>query len=110
MNEQEKKDESASEAGKELSRLGAKKGGQARAHVLTESERKEIAQRAVKARWEKYYSKYPEKQRKRTQTEAEQEQVRIEKLAREQQQIISTRQRLIGTTRTYTGQDVSAET
>lgn len=38
---------------KELSRLGASKGGKARASVLTSDERKEIARNAVNARWAK---------------------------------------------------------
>jgi hypothetical protein len=45
--------ELTSEAAKELSRLGAAKGGQARANVLTSDQRKEIARRAINARWEK---------------------------------------------------------
>jgi len=43
----------ASEHGKELSRLGASKGGKARASVLTPEERSDIARRAVRARWAK---------------------------------------------------------
>jgi hypothetical protein len=43
-----------SESAKELSKLGASKGGRARASVLTASERKEIARKAVNARWQKY--------------------------------------------------------
>ena len=46
-------DESSSEAGKELSRLGAAKGGDARAKKLSPERRREIAQAAVQARWEK---------------------------------------------------------
>jgi len=42
-----------SEAARELSLLGAKKGGRARANVLTPDERSEIARNAVRARWEK---------------------------------------------------------
>jgi hypothetical protein len=42
-----------SEAGKELSRLGAAKGGEARALKLTAERRKEIARKAVQARWAK---------------------------------------------------------
>ena len=42
---------SASEAARELSKLGAAKGGRARANVLTPEHRKEIAQNAIKARW-----------------------------------------------------------
>jgi hypothetical protein len=37
----------------ELGRLGGKKGGKARAEKLTPEQRKEIAQRAAKARWAK---------------------------------------------------------
>jgi hypothetical protein len=40
-------------AGKELSKLGAAKGGRARASVLTPAQRSEIARGAVLARWEK---------------------------------------------------------
>jgi hypothetical protein len=36
-----------------LGRLGGKKGGKARAASLTPEERKEIARKAAKARWEK---------------------------------------------------------
>jgi hypothetical protein len=36
-----------------LSKLGASKGGKARASVLTPEQRKEIAQKAVKTRWAK---------------------------------------------------------
>ncbi len=43
----------ASSAGRELGRLGAKKGGKARARSLTPAERSEIARRAVQARWAK---------------------------------------------------------
>ena len=45
--------ELTSKAAKELSKLGAAKGGQARANVLTPDQRKEIARKAVNARWEK---------------------------------------------------------
>ena len=38
---------------KELSKLGASKGGRARANVLTAEQRKEIARKAISARWEK---------------------------------------------------------
>jgi hypothetical protein len=40
-------------AGKVLSRLGASKGGTARAQVLTKQERSDIARQAVRARWMK---------------------------------------------------------
>lgn len=46
-------DESSSEAGKELSRLGAAKGGEARAKKLSPERRREIARAAVEARWAK---------------------------------------------------------
>lgn len=36
-----------------LGRLGGQKGGKARAEKLTPEERKEIARKAAKARWEK---------------------------------------------------------
>ena len=36
-----------------LSKLGAKKGGNARAAALSPAQRREIAQRAARARWEK---------------------------------------------------------
>ncbi len=42
-----------SDAAKELSKKGAAKGGRARASVLTEEERREIAQKASRARWGK---------------------------------------------------------
>lgn len=45
--------DSARQAGRDLAKLGAKKGGRARASVLTASERQEIARRAVQARWAK---------------------------------------------------------
>jgi hypothetical protein len=41
------------EHAKEMSRLGASKGGKARASVLTADQRSEIARRAVRARWAK---------------------------------------------------------
>ncbi|HSH79343.1 MAG TPA: P63C domain-containing protein [Herpetosiphonaceae bacterium] len=43
----------ASEAGKALAKLGARKGGKARASVLTPTERSEIARKAGSARWAK---------------------------------------------------------
>ena len=43
----------ASSAGRELGRLGAEKGGRARARSLSPAERSEIARRAVRARWAK---------------------------------------------------------
>src|SRR6266540_4311776 len=42
-----------SEAAKKLSRLGAAKGGEARAQKLSPERRREIAQAAIQARWEK---------------------------------------------------------
>ncbi len=42
-----------SEAAKLLSRLGASKGGKARARALSPQRRKEIARNAVQARWAK---------------------------------------------------------
>jgi hypothetical protein len=42
-----------SDAAKQLSRLGAQKGGRARANVLTDEERSEIARNASRARWGK---------------------------------------------------------
>jgi hypothetical protein len=43
----------ASNAARELGRLGARKGGRARARSLSPAERSEIARRAVQARWAK---------------------------------------------------------
>lgn len=48
------------QAAVELGRLGGKKGGKARAEKLTPEERKEIARRAAKARWEKAAISRPE--------------------------------------------------
>ena len=42
-----------SEAARKLSQLGAEKGGNARANVLTPEQRSEIARKAVAARWAK---------------------------------------------------------
>jgi hypothetical protein len=39
------------EAARQLSKLGAAKGGRARANVLSETERKEIGRKAIRARW-----------------------------------------------------------
>lgn len=47
------KKSSASKAAKEFSKLGASKGGQARALLLTAEERSDIARNAVMARWDK---------------------------------------------------------
>ena len=41
------------EAARELSKLGASKGGKARAESLTSEERREIARKAVNARWQR---------------------------------------------------------
>lgn len=41
------------QAAVELGRLGGKKGGKARAEKLTPEQRKEIAQKAARARWNK---------------------------------------------------------
>jgi hypothetical protein len=46
-------DADASEAGRALGKLGASKGGKARAQKLTPLQRSEIAKRAVQARWAK---------------------------------------------------------
>lgn len=46
-------DQEIKSAASELSRLGASKGGKARASVLTPAERKEISRAAVIARWKK---------------------------------------------------------
>jgi hypothetical protein len=46
-------DSSTSEAARTLGKLGATRGGRARANVLTPEERSEIARRAVEARWVK---------------------------------------------------------
>ena len=43
----------ASDAARTLGKLGATKGGRARANVLTPDERQDIARRAVRARWAK---------------------------------------------------------
>src|ERR1700681_3648504 len=45
-----------SELFSELSKLGASKGGRARANVLTADERSDIARKAVRARWAKVKS------------------------------------------------------
>ncbi len=45
--------EKANEAARELSKLGAKKGGRARASVMTAAERSEQARAAAQARWRK---------------------------------------------------------
>jgi hypothetical protein len=49
----ERQEEASVEAAKALSRLGAAKGGRARANVLTKGERTDIARQAVRARWMK---------------------------------------------------------
>lgn len=50
-------DKKTSEAARELSKLGASKGGIARAEKLTPEERSQIARKAVEARWEKVEGK-----------------------------------------------------
>jgi len=42
-----------------LSKLGARKGGEARAAALSPEQRREIAQRAARARWSKTKKKTP---------------------------------------------------
>jgi hypothetical protein len=42
-----------------LGRLGGLKGGKARTSKLTPEERRELARKAVKARWAKYKKKRP---------------------------------------------------
>jgi hypothetical protein len=44
-----------------LSRLGAKKGGEARAQALSAEQRREIAQKAARARWAKAKEKARQK-------------------------------------------------
>ena len=46
-------DEELRESARELGRRGGLKGGRARADKLTPDERKEIARKAAKARWDK---------------------------------------------------------
>lgn len=46
--------ELTSKTAKALSKLGASKGGRARANVLTANQRQEIARKAISARWAKY--------------------------------------------------------
>ena len=46
-------DDIASDAARELSKLGAAKGGQARANALSPEQRSAIARQAVAARWAK---------------------------------------------------------
>ena len=50
---EEPKEPQKNEAAAALSRLGASKGGKARAAKLSAKRRKEIAQKAVSARWAK---------------------------------------------------------
>jgi hypothetical protein len=54
------KETDGSAAGKALGRLGAKKGGAARAKALSPAERSHIARRAVQARWAKAGKPAPE--------------------------------------------------
>ena len=51
--ENEWSDEELRELARELGRRGGLKGGRARAEKLTPEERKEIARKAAKARWDK---------------------------------------------------------
>jgi hypothetical protein len=44
----------ASEAGRTLSKLGASRGGIARAKKLTAKRKKQIARKAINARWKKW--------------------------------------------------------
>jgi hypothetical protein len=83
--EDDKKDERASRAAKQLSKLGASKGGQARGHVLTPEERKEIARNAVKERWRRFYEAKG----------VTPEQAREEKKARERQEIKQARNEIM---------------
>jgi hypothetical protein len=54
MNEEnERAGEELREAARKLGRRGGLKGGKARAEKLTPEERKEIARKAAKARWDK---------------------------------------------------------
>jgi hypothetical protein len=57
MTEEEKR-----KAAQLLSRLGASKGGKARAKKLTEKERIEIARKAARARWAKWRQKQQEEE------------------------------------------------
>jgi len=54
-----KEDKKINEAAKKLSRLGASKGGRARADILTGQERSEIARNAAEKRWGKSGKKTP---------------------------------------------------
>ena len=51
--ENEWADEELRESARKLGRRGGLKGGRARAEKLTPEERKEIARKAAKARWDK---------------------------------------------------------
>jgi hypothetical protein len=53
-----------SQAARALGALGASKGGKARAEKLTAEQRREIAQKAIEARWEKVRSSQPDPQTK----------------------------------------------
>lgn len=53
-----------SEAARALGARGASKGGKARAEKLTPEQRREIAQKAIEARWEKVRSSQPDVQMK----------------------------------------------
>ena len=51
--ENERSDEELRESERKLGRRGGLKGGRARAEKLTPEERKKIARKAAKARWDK---------------------------------------------------------
>lgn len=68
--------ELTSDSAKELSKLGAAKGGRARASVLTADERREIARNAVATRWAKYKDeKFPPAPQPKETTSAPEERV-----------------------------------
>jgi hypothetical protein len=51
--ENERADDELRESARKLGRRGGLKGGKARAEKLTPEERKEIARKAARARWDK---------------------------------------------------------
>src|SRR2546426_4307670 len=56
MGESKRNDEKkASKAGRQLSKLGASKGGRARGNVLAPEQRQDIARKAVQERWRRFY-------------------------------------------------------
>jgi squalene-hopene/tetraprenyl-beta-curcumene cyclase len=61
----------SSDAARELSKLGAAKGGKARANSLTPEQRSEIARRAVAARWAKAEALHPQTAGAKTLPEAD---------------------------------------